>query len=501
MMLEWTYENGHSADIDQSKLMSRESPALDPGFLVLDGGARVPLGQQLYDALRSAICSGQLGRGHRLPSTRDLAHDLGVSRTTVVYAFDQLVAEGYLESCVGRGTFVCSSVPEDKQLVRHERRRARKRLEADRSVQSLRLFRAGVPAVDEFPLELWSRLLRARWKHCSPSQLAYGAVEGYGALREAIADYLRAFRGVRCEVGQVFVVHGTQQAIDVVSRLLVREGDELLIENPGYRKAQSAFRAAGAKLVPMAVDEHGMRTDTLRRHPQARLAYVTPSHQFPMGVTLSLERRIALLEWASKSNAYLMEDDYDSEYRYVGRPLASLQGLDPNERVIYTGSFSKTVLPSLSCAYLVVPSALVDRVKQMLTLSTRPPATLDQTVLCDFLSQGHFARHLRRMRKIYELRRTAFVESAEKHLGHWLEVVGSDAGLHCTARLADGLDQKRVRDAVRAAGIEVASLAEHDLAPGRGGPQGLIFGFACGTVPKIQASVRKLRQVLEGLPA
>ncbi|MEM7203714.1 MAG: PLP-dependent aminotransferase family protein [Planctomycetota bacterium] len=498
--------------------MARASSTLDLGFVSLDPCAPATLSQQLYGALRSAILTGPLTRGDRLPSTRELSSDLGISRTTVINAFEQLRAEGYIESSVGRGTHVRDTLPEDAELAvcptkkppaprrRATSRRNRRCLISAASpvfdaIAPVRLFRAGVPAVEEFPIPIWSRLMRSRWRSSSAADLAYGAVEGYRPLRHAIVDYLRVFRGVRCSVEQVLVVHGTQQAIDLVSRLLIRPNDRVLVENPGYRRAHLAFDAAGAELVPVPVDALGMRVDLRSQWPSARLAYVTPSHQFPMGVTLPLERRLHLLDWAARAGAFVMEDDYDSEYRYVQRPLAALQGLDTQERVIYVGSFSKTVFPACGVAYVVVPPAMIEPATRTLALCGRPPSTIEQMVLRDFLSEGHFARHLRRMRKIYAERRTAFVESAQRHLSEWLEIVGSDAGLHCTARLAEGLEQAETCAALVGAGIQVVSLADYTIpcAKEHTPPHGLVFGFACGNVAKIRRAVGDTRDVLERL--
>jgi len=496
-------------------------------FLVLDivrvdARKNEPIYRQIYSSIRNAILTGKLGKSDPLPSTRELAVQLGLSRMTVVNAYDQLTAEGYLTSTVGSGTFVSEDLPEEQQMVKFRSAiqpaasektvassatylsKAGKQFEAAQSSApeflpgKLLPFRPGVPALDEFPKETWSKICRTHWKSFSDQDLSYGHSAGYLPLRKSIAEYVRAFRGVRCTQDQVMIVSGTQQAIDVSSRLLVDPGDKVLFENPGYPTARAALLAAGAKVVPMPVDKTGARVDDgIGRAPDARMVYVTPSHQYPLGVTLPIERRMELINWAQQNNSLIIEDDYDSEYRYAQKPIPSLQGLDQAERTVYIGSFSKTIFPALGIGYAVVPPAIIPAFESALGLVARPPAMLDQIILNDFIEQGHFGRHLRRMRKIHQERRTVFVESVSELLDDKLEIVGSDAGLHCTAFLNTQEKDTDVAKRISDAGVIIRSLSDYCVAePGTKTDStvrnGLIFGFACAKPTQIRNAVKRI---------
>ncbi len=504
--------------------MTRTIAFLELGFIRLDRRKKTSLVQQFYEALRNAILSGQLSRGHRLPSTRSFATDLGVSRMTVVNAFDQLTAEGYLNGSVGRGTYVSEHLPEERQLVKFRppkydpltpteelprklfsnRGRDFEKAYPDDSdfPVDAKPFRAGVPALDEFPIDVWSRLCRRRWKQVSESDLTYGDPAGYLPLRKAIAGYVRAFRGVRCDESQVMIVSGTQQAVDVVARIATDPGDRVLFEDPGYRRARAGFKAAGARIVPVPVDDNGMIVEqAVDKFSNARIAYVTPSHQFPMGVTLSIERRMQLVEWAEKTGGLIFEDDYDSEYRYAQRPIPALQGLDRAGRTIYVGSFSKVIFPSLSIGYAIVPPGMVDLFRKAMSLVGRPASTVDQQILADFIEQGNFARHLRRMRTIHEQRRTTLVESIEQNLGLLLRIVGSDAGLHCTALWRDNRADEPIVERAGKNGIVLKAVSRFFYT--NSSPRlrnGLIFGFASATPGQIKSGIRRLTALIETTP-
>ncbi|HRE28988.1 MAG TPA: PLP-dependent aminotransferase family protein, partial [Anaerolineales bacterium] len=346
-----------------------------PVVLQPDPQQPTALYRQLYLNLRDAILAGRLKRGARLPSTRELAVSLNISRNTVLNAFEQLLAEGYLETTPASGTFVSLHLPVDKPGQRpladsrltHWSKLARSFRSApalhvgDRGSERSRAFRAGLPALDAFPFKLWGRLVARRARHLDRALLDYQTTAGYRPLREAIAAHVTVSRQVRCTADQIVIVSGSQGALDLVARLLVDPGDPVWLEDPGYLGARGAFAGAGARIVPVPVDAEGLRVEVGRqRCIDARLAYLTPSHQFPLGVTLSLQRRLELLDWARSANAYVVEDDYDSEYRFHGRPLAALQGLDETGRVIYVGTFSKTLFPSLRLGYLILPHGLLD---------------------------------------------------------------------------------------------------------------------------------------------
>ena len=471
--------------------MAKRRAVVTIGTLGLERASSVPLYRQLYDALRDAILSGRLRPGSRLPSTRALADDLGASRNTVLAAFGQLLAEGYLEGRVGAGTTVARTLPETllrarpevegtKQPGRRPRlsRRGAQLLGTRGGVANAAIaaqpFRPGLPGLDAFPFDLWTRLVARRWRRVPRQLLDYGDPAGYAPLREAIAAYLGEARAVRCEASQVIVVTGAQQAVDLAARVLLDPGDTAWVEDPGYQGARGALIAAGIRLAPVPVDAEGLDVRRgARSAPGARLVYVTPSHQYPLGVTMSLNRRLALLEWASASGAWILEDDYDSEYRYAGRPLAALQGLDTAGRVIYAGTFSKVLFPALRLGYLVVPPELVDAFVAARALADRHSPSVTQAALADFIDGGHFARHVRRTRALYAERQAALVHAARRTLGGLLEVAPAEAGMHLMGWLPRrrGRPRGRARRAHprrgRAAALGLSSPADSSLGPGR----------------------------------
>ncbi|MPZ08990.1 MAG: aminotransferase class I/II-fold pyridoxal phosphate-dependent enzyme, partial [Kiloniellaceae bacterium] len=479
----------------------RRTPLL---ALALDRGAEASLQQQLYDQVRAIILAGGLAPGSRLPSSRALAEELGCSRNTVVSAFDQLLSEGYLEGHAGSGTFVSRVLPEDLLgLPPAEPRGGRAgptppaeppRLSArGRALVGLRrrqhdperAFMPGVPETDEFPFDVWARLHSRLWRHPSAQLLRLGAPAGLQALREAIARYLATFRGLACDWRQVIITAGAQQALDLTIQLLLEPGDAVWIEEPGYPGLRGPLIAAGARPVPVPLDGEGLVVEQGRRlGPAARAAIVTPTHHYPLGTTLSLARRLELLEWARDSGAWILEDDYDSEYRYAGRPLASLLGLASGReeagRVIYIGSFSKVLFPSIRVGYLVVPENLVDAVSAAQGALGAQPTALVQPVLAAFIEEGHFATHVRRMRRLYAARQAALVAAAERHLGDFLSVAPDDTGLHLMAWLtpavAEGLGDRGAAEVAAATGIAVSPLCEYFT--GRPDRQGLLLGYA-----------------------
>ena len=391
-----------------------------PLVLSINPRSRVPLHRQLYEEIRTAVLCGRLSSGARLPSTRALAADLAVSRNTVAGAFDQLLAEGYIEGRLGADTFVVQALPDELLRVPHGVP-APTRDPAPAPVLSRRgqmlaatavspaprdgsacAFRPGIPVLDAFPRDLWARPSARLYRHSASGLLSYGDPTGYPPLRRAIAEYLRAARGIDCFPEQVIVTSGSQQALDLAARVLLDPGDTAWVEDPGYGGARGALTAAGVRCAPVPVDAEGLSvTQGEALAPQARMAYVSPSHQYPLGVTMSLPRRMALLSWARRRGAWIAEDDYDSEFRYAGRPLAALQGLDPAGRVIYIGTFSKVLFPALRLGYLVAPAGVVDAFAAARALTDRHPPGPSQAVVAEFLSAGHFARHIRRMRTLY----------------------------------------------------------------------------------------------------
>lgn len=488
--------------------MSRYAAML--AVICLDRASSTPLYLQLYENIRRAVLAGHLAVGIRLPSTRDLAASLGVSRNTVTSAFDQLLAEGYIKGKVGAGTYVaeidvapaCKPVclPSDSiPLPCSLSQRGQKMLALQETIfryrhDPIRAFRPGVPALDVFPVEVWSKLMTQHWRYAQSDLLSYGDPCGYRPLRECIAEYLRLSRAMRCEADQVIIVSGSQQALDITARVLLDPGDAAWIEDPGYIGARNVFLSAEVNLVPVPIDEQGLNVEAGKlKHSNAKLAYVTPSHQFPLGYTMSLSRRLELLQWAQQSKAWIIEDDYDSEYRYQSQPLAALQGLDESGQVIYMGTFSKVLFPSLRLGYLVVPPRLVDAFAAARAVSDRHSPLFEQAVLTDFITEGHFNRHLRRMRMLYAERQAALV-SRSQQLSHCLDVQPCETGMHLIGWLPKGVDDRSVARQLAQQGITAPALStyylESSLQPG------LVLGYAAVNVERIYSAIEQMVSIL-----
>jgi GntR family transcriptional regulator/MocR family aminotransferase len=470
----------------------------------------IPLYQQIYEHLRLAILNGQLKRGAQIPSTRALADELGVSRNTILNAYDQLAAEGYLERLEGKGTFVTQVLPDahftPRQPLSRERTPRVHRL-SDRAAdlmtaptmpinptpsRSYITFAAGMPALDAFPFELWAKLVSRHAHSLHPGAMVYQAPAGYRPLREAIADHIIVARQVHCSPEQVIIVTGSQGALHLAARVLLNMGDKVWVEEPGYLGAKTALVAAGAQIVPVPVDEEGLKVEEgIARAPDARLAYVTPSHQFPLGMTLSLKRRLALLDWARDANAYILEDDYDGEYRFDGRPIASLQGLDNADSVIYIGTFSKVLFPALRLGYLIVPPSLVDAFLTMRRSIDVNLPHLEQAVLAEFIREGHFTRHIRRMRTLYAERRTALIELANDLP---LELYAPHTGMHLVGWLPPHLNDQAIADEAHQQQVGVLPVSLMALEAMQRG--GLIIGYASVNEAEMKEGVRRLATVL-----
>ncbi|HJR06860.1 MAG TPA: PLP-dependent aminotransferase family protein [Pyrinomonadaceae bacterium] len=488
-----------------------------PPFIMLDGKSALPLYRQIYEAIRQAILSGNLRPTAPLPPTRLLSKHLGVSRMTVINAYDQLFAEGYLEAKTGAGTFVAARLPEEFLQTSSLERREDQESSLRRKVKfsdygknlaqnsesilrhhgksSLVPFEHGVPGTEEFPFDVWAKIAQRWQKKPASSILSYGESVGFRPLREAIAAHLAAARGVRCEAEQIIITNGTQQALDLIGRIFLTKTADVYIEDPGYFGARDIFAATGARLVPVPVDGEGFDLQTARqRSRRARLAYVTPSHQYPLGVTMSLARRLNLLEWARERDAYVIEDDYNSEYRYSGRPLASLQGLDCDGRVIYLGTFSKTIFPALRLGYLVVPTNLIEVFAAARALADLHSPSLDQAVLAEFITEKQYARHVRRMRGIYEERQRILVEEVRKNLKGRLEVAPAEAGMHLIGWLPRGIDDREVSRRAAEANLKVACLSAYCIEKKLRG--GLLLGYTAFNERLLKQGVKKLARVL-----
>ena len=474
----------------------------------LDRSIATPLQRQLYDALREMILSTRLEKDVRLPSTRALAKTLNVSRNTVCAAFDQLAAEGFVEARTGAGTRVADfgdDTVNGVQLKTRKGRRAKISLRGQALTRTVRKpldiavksgptpFRPGVPDLAQFPHRLWARFLGRRARQPRPDTLGYSDPAGFMPLREALAGYLAQVRAVTCSPCQIIITSGAQAGLDLMARLLTDPGDTVWMEEPGYLGARAAFGGAHTNIVPVRVDAEGMDIQTALSSPAPKLIYVTPSHQFPTGATLSLARRLALLEFAARHASWVLEDDYDSEFRFEGRPLASLQGLDGGQRVVYLGTMSKVMLPALRIGYLVVPAKLVDPARIAIKNSGQMAGGIEQAALADFIAEGHFTGHIRRMRAIYAKRRAALHAALEKH-GGGLLTPGGGGGLQLAAYLPRGYDDEQAAKLVMDAGIEAPALSS--LALTRGARKGLFLGYGNVPLKDIPLAAQRLLKAL-----
>lgn len=495
--------------------MPRRAPLMEIAL-----GSRLPqegLYEWLYREFRTAIIERRLAPGGHMPSTRDLARDLGVARGTVVTVFEQLAAEGYVEARQGRSTIVTASLPDDALMVpppisaRRGEGSSSPLLSAQGRLFTAmpsflpagvpdtgRPFRPHQPAIDSFPLALWNRInVRVARRMTDRRFLGHGPAFGYRPLREAIAGHLAVTRGVSCDAGRIAIVTGTHQTLDLVARLLLGAGDPVWIEDPAYPGARAVLHGNGATLVPVPVDADGLDvTAGERMSPEAKLAYVTPSHQCPLGVTLSLSRRMALLRWANRVGAWIFEDDYDGEFRYAGRPLVALAGLEPAARVIYAASFSKTLFPALRLGFVVLPECLVEPFERILSLTSWHVPTFGQAVLAEFIADGHYGRHLRQMRTLYAHRRDVLMEAVRRRLDGRVTIPACDAGLEAIGWLPTSADDRDIAQAANARGMELRPLSAYAVNSSL--PPALVLGFAAIDDDAIRAGVDSLAEVIKG---
>lgn len=479
-------------------------------LLSLDADSKMPLHRQIYQQIRDAILAGKLRSRVRLPASRQLAKTLGLSRTTIVQSYDQLVSEGYLQSKAGAGTFVCSQLPDDLLLIRRSTASSigslnpsnstlgkANKIPIGLSVYGDRLsqtadydpgadcplsFRYGLPDLSLFPVRQWRRLLN-RHAAASADWMEYGGEPmGYEPLRQEVAQYVSEVRAVRCVPEQILIMNGTQQALSLAVQILLDVGDAIALENPGYLSARRIFTAQGATVVPVPVDSEGMKVDepgglaeVATAMPKPKLIYVTPSHQFPTGVLMSFSRRLALLNWARENDALIIEDDYDSEFRYSGRPIPALQGLDEHNRVLYVGTFSKVMFPGLRLGYAVIPPPLIEVFRRAKWLCDRQCLLIDQMALAEFIQTGQLAQHVRRMRSVYESRRRSLIGSLQAATDS-VTIPGDASGLHILARFhslghqkncktghSDLLPERELISQARKAGVGLFSAKPHYL--------------------------------------
>jgi GntR family transcriptional regulator/MocR family aminotransferase len=489
----------------------RKASAVFSPLILVNRKSSRPLHRQIYEAFRSAIVHRNLSSGQQIPSTRVLASELSVSRIPILTAYAQLLAEGYFESRVGAGTFVSSSLPHQSSTSRLRSTPSQNKSSArplsrassqlppykrDPWVRRYGAFSVSQPALDAFPFKVWANLVARHGRNPLARSLEYGDPMGLKHLREVIAVYLRTSRGVHCDSNQIMIVSGSQQALDLSARVLLNPGSPVWAEEPGYWLARHVLLATGCRIVTVPVDAEGLDVAAgIKRCRNARAALVAPSHQYPLGVTMSASRRLQLLNWARQAGAWIIEDDYDSEFRYESQPIASLQGLDDTSRVIYIGTFSKVLFPSLRVGYLVIPADLVDSFLVMRHAMDVSPPHLYQAVLADFLGEGHFSRHIRRMRGLYSERRQILVDSLRREFRSFLQFTGDSAGMHLAVTLPKNFNDHEL--AVRAVD---ESLWLWPLSPCYfGGPAqpGFILGYGSTAAAEIPGAVRRLRTLID----
>ena len=474
--------------------MSRPLLGTSASEIGIDRGDREPIQAQIARQLRSLVLNGRLKPQTKLPSTRALSEELNVARATVVEAYEQLLSEGYLETRSGSGTRVAAELPESL-LTSPPKARAQEPSRGTARREPARPFRSGLVDWENFPHDEWGRLLGRFWRNPPVTLLEHNDPFGWLPLREAIARHLFEWRGIDCAAEQVIVTAGGLDAFDLIGRSILKPGDEVWFEEPGYPTARRIFSLGGVTAVPVPVDAEGLVvTRGIERATDARAAFVTPARQYPTGVTMPLARRLELLDWAAAADAIVIEDDYDSEYRYVGKPLPALMSLDKRARVIYTGTFSKVFSPIVRLGYIVVPKGLVKRFREERVSHGAPPSLMAQPALAEFMGSGAFAIHIRRMRRIYAARRRALIEALKPGDGKLFTVDASPAGLMLLLRLPQGASDEAMVVQLEARGIETQSLSSHYA--GRSRQQGLLLSFAGFSEDDLQQAAAKLIGVL-----
>lgn len=484
-------------------------PPLFQELFIQDGVIK----NQVYNVIRDAILQGRLPAAVRVPSSRTLAEMMSISRNSVIAGYDRLMDEGYLVTRRGAGTFVSDCVPDStvsgyyQQIKPPKEKPAVGRLNSDvtslrrlcsesqKGNNAKRLFSVGVGCTDLFPHNLWGRLLGRVWRQSRQELGLHTDPAGYKPLRKAICDYIQTTRGVICHENQIMIVSGIQQAVNITAQALLSQGSEVWLDDPGYNGARGAFTAAGAVVRPVKVDINGMDIhDGIKHYPEARLVYTTPSHQFPLGGTLSLARRLALLDWAEANQAWIFEDDYNSEFRYTARSLQALQGLDKHDRVIYAGTFSKMMYPEFRLGFLIIPPALQEQFITSKYFSVLCTGYLEQAVLARFISEGHYACHVRRIRKACHERKSALTAAIEHYLPGKMTVHSSDSGIHLVCWLNDGISGKEIEAKANQLGMGIQSFERYCQ---RSLPdEGVLLGFANHSPQELWDGIRQLSQII-----
>jgi GntR family transcriptional regulator / MocR family aminotransferase len=479
--------------------------------LKIDKNSEIPLYRQLYNNFRKSILEGVFHPGQKLPGTRSLAAELKVSRNTVVLAFEQLLLEGYINGKIGAGTFV-NEIPDNLLNLKAKvnRKESEKKLTTNlisqlgspelihRNITSEEIipFQNGVPSLDDFPIKTWLKINSQISRKINSMHLGYGEAAGYRPLREEIASYLRTYRAVNCNADQIIIVNGSQQGLDLIMRVLLKPDNVVWLEDPGYFGARASILFAGAKIYPCPLDTEGLSMEYASvKHPSPKLIYTTPSHQFPIGLTMSISRRIEILQYASKNNCWIIEDDYDSEFRYSGSPLPSLQGMDKNNCVIYLGTFSKVLFPGLRLGYLVLPDPQMLKVfVSAKSLMDRQSPTFEQIITSQFLKEGFFTKHIRKMRTLYKERQEFLIKEVEKELGNSLMLKSSEAGMHLIAWLPDKFDDMKVSRKARENNLIVYPISEYVLKFKQ--KPSLLLGYTAFDKQKLKSGVQILKRIL-----
>jgi GntR family transcriptional regulator/MocR family aminotransferase len=488
--------------------MSKQSLELSLAGIKLSKKSEIPLYTQVYSVFRELILNKRLRPGDRLPATRNLALELGVSRVIITQGFEQLILEGYLVGKTGSGTFVADVIPESLTLAQKDNKSGLRStykdivngkpnilsdvLKRSSVKEDVVPFLTGTPSLDQFPYKIWSQVAIQTIKNFKHYHLGYDDALGFMPLRQEIAQYLRMARAVNCEPEQVIVINGSQQGLNLVVQCLLNRGDEVWMEDPGYYGAKFAFTNVGANIRPIPIQEDGIDLDyAMSEYDQAKLLYITPSHQFPLGKTLSLAKRLQLLEWAHQRDMWILEDDYDSELRYEGRPLASLQGLDKHQKVIYMGTFTKVLFPGLRLAYVVAPSLeIVDRMKLIKAMLDRQSPILEQAIVASFMQEGHFLRHLRKMRLLYDERKSILIQLLQEKLGDHLEIDNTPAGMNLVAWFTSNIDLEKFSQQTQEQQLVVPLINDYTMKYYT--RPGISLGFSAFTKYKMKMGVEKL---------
>lgn len=462
-------------------------------WIPIDKHSNVSLIQQIYERIREMILSGELKGEERLPSSRKLAETLNVSRTIILEVYDQLIAEGYVKTKTGSGTFVEPGITLGQFPLLDKGILTKK---PSQNIQSKKEhiidFRSGVPALNEFPRKKWAQVAKTVYENIDESLLGYSLPEGSKELRNTLSDYLYKTRGIKCNPNQIIITSGATQAINIVAKLLIKPGGELIIEDPVTKEIREIFMERGASIIPISVDDLGMKTELLSGNQDPSFVFVTPSHQFPLGGTLPIQRRLQLIQFATKTNCFIVEDDYDSEFRYAGSPVSSIQGLLP-ERVIYIGTFSKILSPSLRIAYLILPLSLVEKGKMLKRYTDYHSPTMEQLVLARFIEQGYLDKHITKMRKIYRTKREVLINCITKEFGEQVKVKGHSTGIHLIVEFDSVSFTNEIVNKIEKHGVKIYPVDNHSFLKGTHQNK-LIIGYGNLSVEDIAEGIRRLKK-------